>query len=98
MYTTASFGCIRSPHLHNAAAIIMSCLAILYVRMACSILRSPNFAGLLADCLSLLQIGEEILVTATHVSGQWEGRLKNGAEGYFPFTYIQFIEEGGSQD
>jgi len=66
--------------------------------MACSILRSPNFAGLLADCLSLLQVGEEILVTATHVSGQWEGRLKNGAEGYFPFTYIQFIEEGGSQD
>jgi len=48
-------------------------------------------------CL-LVQVGEDILVTAMHVSGQWEGELKNGAKGLFPFTHIQFIDDGGSQD
>jgi len=46
----------------------------------------------------LLQVGEDILVTAMHMSGQWEGELKNGAKGFFPFTYIQFIDDAASQD
>ena len=45
-----------------------------------------------------LQVGEEILVTQMHLSGQWEGELKNGARGFFPFTHIQFIDDGGGQD
>lgn len=45
-----------------------------------------------------LQIGEEILVTAMHISGQWEGELKNGAKGFFPFTHIQWIDDDGGQD
>lgn len=47
--------------------------------------------------LLLMQVGEEILVTAMHISGQWEGELKNGAKGYFPFTHIQFIDNSGDQ-
>jgi len=45
-----------------------------------------------------VQVGEEILVTAMPVSGQWEGELKNGATGLFPFTHIQFIDDAGRQD
>jgi len=45
-----------------------------------------------------MQIGEEILVTAMHISGQWEGELKNGAKGFFPFTHIQWIDDDGGQD
>ena len=44
------------------------------------------------NCFLLLQVGEEILVTAMHIGGQWEGELKNGAKGFFPFTHIQFID------
>jgi len=44
----------------------------------------------------LLQLGDEILVTATHLSGQWEGELKHGAKGFFPFTHIKFIDDGDS--
>jgi len=46
----------------------------------------------------LIQVGEEITVTAMHLSGQWEGELKNGARGFFPFTHIQFIDDGDRQD
>jgi len=45
-----------------------------------------------------MQVGEEILVTAMHISGQWEGELKSGAKGFFPFTHIQFTDDSGSQD
>ena len=46
----------------------------------------------------MIQVGEEITVTAMHLSGQWEGELKNGARGFFPFTHIQFIDDGDRQD
>jgi proto-oncogene C-crk len=51
------------------------------------------------DSLQLrLQVGEEIKVLHMHINGQWEGQLKNGATGFFPFTHIQFIDEGDEQD
>ena len=58
-----------------------------------------NDVHLVCCCdLLLLQVGDEILVTATHMSGQWEGELKNGAKGFFPFTYVQFIDDDSGQD
>lgn len=45
-------------------------------------------------------MGDHILVTAMHLTGQWEGQL-NGVTGFFPFTHIKFIdedEENGSND
>jgi C-crk adapter molecule crk len=39
------------------------------------------------------QIGEVVLVTAMHLSGQWEGQI-NGVSGFFPFTHVKFIDEG----
>lgn len=44
-----------------------------------------------------LKVGDEIIVTATHPSGQWEGTCK-GQVGIFPFTHIKFIEEEGGGD
>ena len=39
----------------------------------------------------VLQVGDEVKVTAMHITGQWEGEC-NGIKGLFPFTHIQFID------
>lgn len=47
-----------------------------------------------------LEIGDLVKVTATHITGQWEGECQ-GQTGSFPFTHIQFIDpeqEGGEPD
>jgi proto-oncogene C-crk len=44
-----------------------------------------------------LQVGEDILVTAMHINGQWEGQLRNGTSGFFPFTHIKFLDEVDDQ-
>ncbi|XP_067943849.1 adapter molecule Crk-like [Watersipora subatra] len=42
-----------------------------------------------------LEVGDIVCVTATPISGQWEGEL-NGKTGHFPFTHVQFIEQSDS--
>lgn len=44
-----------------------------------------------------LRVGDTVLVTAMHLTGQWEGQL-NGASGFFPFTHIKFIDEDDESD
>jgi len=39
-----------------------------------------------------LQIGEQVLVTAMNISGQWEGEV-NGVQGSFPFTHVKFLND-----
>lgn len=39
-----------------------------------------------------LKVGDEIWVTATHPTGQWEGTV-GGQEGIFPFTHIKFLDD-----
>ena len=44
-----------------------------------------------------LQVGDIVTVTAMNVSGQWEGEV-NGRQGFFPFNYIEFINEDEETD
>jgi len=39
-----------------------------------------------------LQVGDRVLVTAMHISGQWEGEL-HGVKGTFPFTHVKFLTD-----
>lgn len=38
-----------------------------------------------------LEVGDEVLVTAMNLNGQWEGSI-NGRTGNFPFTHVRFID------
>merc|ERR1719273_2825688 len=41
-----------------------------------------------------LQVGDQILVTGTHISGWWRGcKVKGGPEGYFPGDYTKVIAQ-----
>ncbi|KAK2721474.1 adapter molecule Crk-like isoform X2 [Artemia franciscana] len=40
-----------------------------------------------------LEVGNLVKVTKMHPNGQWEGEV-NGKVGYFPFTHVEFIEDG----
>ena len=46
-----------------------------------------------------LQVGDEIMVTAMNIDGQWEGECR-GKRGLFPFTHVQFVdtEQNGGDD
>ena len=45
------------------------------------------------------QVGDEILVTAMNINGQWEGEL-NDKKGHFPFTHVKFLDDNdpGQED
>ncbi|KAK2158174.1 hypothetical protein LSH36_175g03010 [Paralvinella palmiformis] len=44
-----------------------------------------------------LEVGDIVTVTAMNVNGQWEGEV-NGRQGFFPFNYIEFINEEEETD
>jgi len=44
-----------------------------------------------------MQVGDIVTVTAMNVNGQWEGEV-NGRQGFFPFNYIEFINEEEETD
>lgn len=46
-----------------------------------------------------LEVGDEILVTAMNINGQWEGEL-NDKKGHFPFTHVKFLDDNdpGQED
>ena len=42
-------------------------------------------------CFVLYQKGDRILVTKMREDGIWEGQLKNGKKGIFPFRYVKIV-------
>ncbi|KAI5639032.1 variant SH3 domain-containing protein [Phthorimaea operculella] len=42
-----------------------------------------------------LEEGDIVKVTKMNINGQWEGEL-NGKVGHFPFTYVEFLDDGNT--
>ncbi len=45
-----------------------------------------------STCVFCLQVGDEVMVTAMNLNGQWEGTV-NGKDGFFPFTHVKFVDQ-----
>lgn len=63
-----------------------------YISATCSLLINEFFS-----CNMFAQVGDIVLVTAMHLTGQWEGQI-NGLSGFFPFTHVKFLDETQEND
>ena len=43
-----------------------------------------------------LEVGDLIKVLEMNPSGRWKGEHVDGREGYFPFTHVELVDDGGA--